>query len=395
MCAGCSHLPALESQSQGKADKTYFHSFSHSLQSRKLFMTAKSFSSFLVPVGCLHGALSRVFSVVKCHLVHAGTRITLKIISFASDLAFNNCSYTLERTVKSRKLLEYCLCCCWFTSTVGCCKTGLSPKMFPIPTVPEMLFRKTWARSCRDVWGLAASTLCSGTQGLTALLVKTQRKTHYSFQRGWLEWLLCESNMCAGRALFAGEKKNLTHTPPIIISFQGHWGRESTPCRPIWAPQRSWPEQISAGTHKPLLYLLKSFPLNTSRQMGRALLFPFSLSAWVHSLPLGEPGSKTCQMHQNLPNKVPFTSRQSGAGLGACWERWVRQWLSGLCVANRVHSSQNNTLIRTSNSLEIKSLSWSGKTGAKEIKQCSRENLWGLMGGGFLWVCCGVFLTEK
>lgn len=208
MCAGCSHLPALESWSQGKADKTYFHSFSHSLQSRKLFTTAKNFSGFLVPVGCLHGAPSRAFSVVKCHLVHAGTKITLKIISFASDLAFNNCTYMLERTIKSRKLLEYCLCCCWFASVVECCKTGLSPKMFPIPTVPEMLSRKTWARSCRGVWGLAASTPCSGTQGLTALLVKTQRKAHFCFQWGWLKWLLCESNMCAGCTFFAGEKNN-------------------------------------------------------------------------------------------------------------------------------------------------------------------------------------------
>lgn len=65
-------------------------------------------------------------------------------------------------------------------------------------------------------------------------------------------------------------------------------------------------------------------------------------------------------------------------------------------MANRVHSSQNNTLNRTSNSLEIKSLSWSGKTGAKEIKQCSRENLWGLMGGLVLVGLLGVvFLAER
>lgn len=53
-------------------------------------------------------------------------------------------------------------------------------------------------------------------------------------------------------------------------------------------------------------------------------------------------------------------------------------------MANRVRGSQNNALNRTSNSLEIKSVSWSGKTGAKEIKQCSRENLWGLTGLVFL-----------
>lgn len=265
-----------------------------------------------------------------------------------------------------------------------CCKTGLSPKVLPIPTVSEMLSRKTWAGSCGDVWGLAALTPHLGTPGLAVLLVKTQKKIHFWFWWGWFESLLCESNFCTWPALFAAEKiiKKKKHT--TIISFRGRWGRVGTPHRPVWVPRRSWPEQISAGTHKPLLYLLKSSPLNATGQMGRALLFPFSFPAWVHSLPLGEPGSKTCQMHQNLPNKVPFTSRQSRAGPGACWEHWVRQWLSGLCVAHRVHSSQNNTLNWASNSLEIKPLSWSGKTGAKEIKQCSRENLWGLM-GGVLW----------
>lgn len=98
MCAGCSHLPALESRSQEKADKTYFHSFYHSLQSRKPFPTAKNFSGFFVPVGCWHRASSWAFSVVKCHLVCAGARITWKKISFASDLAFNNCT----NKVKSR-----------------------------------------------------------------------------------------------------------------------------------------------------------------------------------------------------------------------------------------------------------------------------------------------------
>lgn len=44
-------------------------------------------------------------------------------------------------------------------------------------------------------------------------------------------------------------------------------------------------------------------------------------------------------------------------------------------MVNRERISQNNALDWTSNSLEIKSLSWSGKTGAKEIKQCSREDL--------------------
>ena len=102
MCAGCSHLPALESRSQGKADKTYFHSFYHSLQSRKPFMTAKNFSGFFVPVGCWHRAPSWAFSVVKCHLVCARARIALKNINFASDLAFNNCTNKLQSTVKSR-----------------------------------------------------------------------------------------------------------------------------------------------------------------------------------------------------------------------------------------------------------------------------------------------------
>lgn len=132
-------------------------------------------------------------------------------------------------------------------------------------------------------------------------------------------------------------------------------------------------------------------------QLGRwegPFYFLFSFPAWVHSLPLGEPGSKTCQMHQNLPNKVPFTSQQSGDGTGVCWERWVWCWLSGLRVVNRVHISQNNALNWTPNSLEIKSLSWSGKTGAKEIKQCNRGNLGGLM-GVFLWVCWGIFLRAR
>lgn len=128
----------------------------------------------------------------------------IKKISFAADLAFNNHTNKSQSPIKSRTTSGVQPMCCWFTSTTGCWKTGLSPRMLPIPTVPEMLFRKPWAGSCWDIWGLDTSMPCLGTPGFTALLIKTQRNTHISFQ---LELLLCKSKVCAGHTLFAAEKK--------------------------------------------------------------------------------------------------------------------------------------------------------------------------------------------
>lgn len=52
------------------------------------------------------------------------------------------------------------------------------------------------------------------TPGLATLPVKAQRKSHFCFQRGWLELLLCESNVCAGSTLSAAEKCNYPKNPP-------------------------------------------------------------------------------------------------------------------------------------------------------------------------------------
>lgn len=131
----------------------------------------------------------------------------IKKISFAADLAFNNHTNKSQSTIKSRTSSGVRPMCCWFTSTMGCWKTGLSPQVLPIPTVPEKLFRKTWAGSCGDIWGLDASEPCLGTPGFTALLLKTQRNTHSSFRQGWLKLPLCKSNVCAEHTLFAAEKK--------------------------------------------------------------------------------------------------------------------------------------------------------------------------------------------
>lgn len=99
-----------------------------------------------------------------------------------------------------------------------------------------------------------------------------------------------------------------------MISFLRQGGL--APRHPIWAARRSWPEQIPAGTHKPLLHLLKSSPLNVTRQMGRAPLFPFFF--FFLSPPEFIPcllGSQV-QRHAKCITTFPITSFSPPGGAG-------------------------------------------------------------------------------
>lgn len=162
---------------------------------------------------------------------------------------------------------------------MGCWKTGLSPQVLPIPTVPEKLFRKTWAGSCGDIWGLDASEPCLGTPGFTALLLKTQRNTHSSFRQGWLELLLCKSNVCAGHTLFAAEKnwfkKKKETDCNFFLRVLGEGRHTTLPC--LSALEKLTRTNLSRNTQTSIIPF-KKLPIECSRADGKGPFISFFLS---------------------------------------------------------------------------------------------------------------------
>lgn len=173
MCAGCSHLPALESQSQGKADKTYFHSFCRSLQSRKPCTTAKNFFSFFCTCLVLTRGSFLSVAFVKCHLFCAKAGSAYNTIRFVSG----------HRAGEQQNGLWSQWC---FTSRLqNWAEMGLLPVLCGV--VAAGTFGFDWFDAVL------------GSTRINHAVVKALRKAYFCLQQSWPPSLLCQSKVCVGQ----------------------------------------------------------------------------------------------------------------------------------------------------------------------------------------------------
>lgn len=159
---------------------------------------------------------------------------------------------------------------------------------------------------------------CLGRPGFTALLVKTQRNTHITFQRGWLEWLLCKSKVCAGHTLFAAEKKisfkkkKETHCN-FFLRVLGE-GEHATPPH-LSALEKLTRTNLSRNTQTSIIPF-KKLPIECSWADGKGPFISFFLSLPEFILSLwGSQVQRHAKCIKTFPIKSLSPPGRAGTGL--------------------------------------------------------------------------------